>query len=173
MAITEQLEQLKQVKQDIKQSLINKEVDMSNVPFTSYAEKIEGMSNIKKLLPSEMTDAGNIFSQGTSYMIGRTGSAGQSKERTASFNPIQIVGIVGGGNWSNDGGGTSGGSGSFHMYLTDEDGVESECTFDTINAWYVPSNPSKKYKSIRCRINYSSGASQVIATLAPTSIFYK
>ena len=40
MAIADQLTQLNQVKSDIKQALIDKDVDMTDVPFTEYARKI-------------------------------------------------------------------------------------------------------------------------------------
>lgn len=43
MAIADQLTQLSQVKADIKQALIDKGVDMADVPFTQYAEKIAGI----------------------------------------------------------------------------------------------------------------------------------
>ena len=44
MAIADQLTQLNQVKSDIRQALIAKGVDMTDVPFTRYAEKIVGIS---------------------------------------------------------------------------------------------------------------------------------
>ena len=43
MAIADQLTQLNQVKSDIKQALIGKDIDMTDVPFTGYAEKIAGI----------------------------------------------------------------------------------------------------------------------------------
>ena len=46
MAIADQLTQLSQVKADIKQALIDKGVDMTDVPFTGYAEKINVMSGL-------------------------------------------------------------------------------------------------------------------------------
>ena len=44
MSIADQLTQLNQVKSGIKQALIDKGVDMADVPFTRYAEKIAGIS---------------------------------------------------------------------------------------------------------------------------------
>ena len=41
MAIADKLTQLNNVKLAIKNALISKEVDMTNVPFTSYASKID------------------------------------------------------------------------------------------------------------------------------------
>lgn len=44
MAIADQLTQLSQVKADIRQALIDKGIDMTNVPLSQYPEKIAGIS---------------------------------------------------------------------------------------------------------------------------------
>ena len=44
MAISDLLTQLNGVKQAIKQAISNKGVSMSNVPFTEYASKINGIT---------------------------------------------------------------------------------------------------------------------------------
>lgn len=44
MAIADQLTQLSQVKTDIKQALIAKGVDVTDVPFTGYGEKVAELS---------------------------------------------------------------------------------------------------------------------------------
>ena len=44
MAISDLLTQLNEVKQAIKQALINKKVDMTDVPFTNYASKIDSIT---------------------------------------------------------------------------------------------------------------------------------
>lgn len=46
MAIADKLTQLNNVKLAIKQALINKEVDMTGVPFTEYASKIDELSDV-------------------------------------------------------------------------------------------------------------------------------
>ena len=47
MTVQEKMAQLQAVKDDIRQALINKGVDMENVTFTEYAGKIEGISSSK------------------------------------------------------------------------------------------------------------------------------
>ena len=47
MAIADKLTQLNSVKLAIKNALISKEVDMTNVPFTEYASKIDEISTLK------------------------------------------------------------------------------------------------------------------------------
>ena len=44
MAISETLVQLVDIRDDIRQALINKGVDMTNIPLSQYAEKIAGIS---------------------------------------------------------------------------------------------------------------------------------
>ena len=46
MSIATQLQELHQIKQDIKNSLINKNINMSNVAFNQYAEKIDSITQI-------------------------------------------------------------------------------------------------------------------------------
>lgn len=70
MAIADQLTQLNQVKSDIRQALIAKGVDMTDVPFTRYAEKIVGIS------------AGEY--PGYQVKKGETGKLSQSNNQTLS-----------------------------------------------------------------------------------------
>lgn len=132
-----------------------------------------GGGGYKKLLPSEYLTSGDIFTKGVPVSSSRTGGTGKNITQTATFNAIKIIGIVGGGRHINDGGGTDGISGAFKMFLTDESGVETQCTYDSTNGWYVPSDTTKKYTAIRCRQEYSSGSAQCLGILCPTSIFYE
>lgn len=70
MSIADQLTQLNQVKSGIKQALIDKGVDMADVPFTRYAEKIAGIS------------AGEY--PGHQVKKGETGKLSQSNNQTLS-----------------------------------------------------------------------------------------
>ena len=47
MSVQDKMTQLQAVKADIKQALIDKGVDMTNIPFTGYAEKITEMKGDK------------------------------------------------------------------------------------------------------------------------------
>lgn len=49
MGISEKMKQLNSIKTDIKQALIDKGVDMANVPFTEYSSKMSGF-NIKNYI---------------------------------------------------------------------------------------------------------------------------
>ena len=57
MSIADQLTQLNQVKSGIKQALIDKGVDMADVPFTQYAEKIMINGKAKMIFATSSIDA--------------------------------------------------------------------------------------------------------------------
>lgn len=66
MAIADKLTQLNNVKLAIKNALISKEVDMTNVPFTEYASKISeismgvDLSNVKFLYAGSNGSSGSV-----------------------------------------------------------------------------------------------------------------
>lgn len=58
MTIADQLTQLNQIKLDIKQALINKGVDMTDVSFAEYASKIAKISGLSELEHIDCTVSG-------------------------------------------------------------------------------------------------------------------
>ena len=58
MSIADQLTQLNQIKLDIKQALINKGVDMTDVSFAEYASKIAKISGLSELEHIDCTVSG-------------------------------------------------------------------------------------------------------------------
>lgn len=93
MSIADQLTQLNQVKSGIKQALIDKGVDMSGIPFTKYAEKVEEFKSIqinKTLcactLSQEQSIAGKMFYKQIVVTPNKQGSITYSVPVSCGYN---------------------------------------------------------------------------------------
>ena len=71
MAISDKLQELLDIKQDIKEAIENKYVDMTDVDFGSYAEKIDEIPLPKE--EQEVTVDGFIFQSGDVVVTPSTG----------------------------------------------------------------------------------------------------
>ena len=93
MAVQEKMAQLQTVKSDIKQALIDKGVDMSGIPFTGYAGKIEEFKSLqinKTLcactLSQEQSIAGKMFYKQIVVAPNKQGSMTYSVPVSCGYN---------------------------------------------------------------------------------------
>ena len=65
------LTRIEQIKLNIKQSLVNKGVDMNNVSFSEYSTQIDNLKNVKNIveLTQEEYDALETIDPDTLYLI--------------------------------------------------------------------------------------------------------
>lgn len=68
MAIAPKLLEINQVKQDIKDAIEDKGVDMTDVPFTDYATKIDLLPAVVELTQAQY-DALSVYDNNTYYLI--------------------------------------------------------------------------------------------------------
>ncbi|WP_279193923.1 hypothetical protein [Holdemania massiliensis] len=73
MAISETLIQLVDIRDDIRQALINKGVDMTNIPLSQYAEKIAGIST--RDFPGYVLKTGELCSLAAGGAVARRSMA--------------------------------------------------------------------------------------------------
>ena len=93
MSVQAKMAQLQTVKSDIKQALVNKGVDMSGIPFTKYAEKVEEFKSIqinKTLcactLSQEQSIAGKMFYKQIVVTPNKQGSITYSVPVSCGYN---------------------------------------------------------------------------------------
>ena len=68
MPVADKLLQVNQVKQDIKEAIENKDVDMTGVAFGGYAGKIDSLPAVVELTQAQY-DALSVYDSNTYYLI--------------------------------------------------------------------------------------------------------
>ena len=68
MAISDKLQELLDIKQDIKVAIENKDVDMTGVDFSGYAGKIDMLPSVVELTQAQY-DALSVYDENTYYII--------------------------------------------------------------------------------------------------------
>ena len=68
MAISDKLLQVNQVKQDIKEAIENKDIDLTGVDFGGYAGKIDTLPAVVELTQAQY-DALSVYDNNTYYLI--------------------------------------------------------------------------------------------------------
>ena len=68
MAISDKLQELIDLKQDIKEAIENKNVDLTDVPFSGYAEKIDELPLVVELTQEEYDEL-ESYDDNTYYLI--------------------------------------------------------------------------------------------------------
>ena len=68
MAIADKLQELLDIKQDIKTAIENKDVDLTGVDFGGYAEKIDALPAVVELTQAQY-DALSVYDDNTYYLI--------------------------------------------------------------------------------------------------------
>ena len=68
MAISDKLQDLIDIKQDIKVAIENKDVDLTGVDFGGYAEKIDELPAVVELTQAQY-DALSVYDNNTYYLI--------------------------------------------------------------------------------------------------------
>ncbi len=68
MAISDKLQELLDIKQDIKTAIENKGVDLTDVEFGVYAEKIDLLPAVVELTQAQY-DALSVYDNNTYYLI--------------------------------------------------------------------------------------------------------
>jgi|LSQX01.3.fsa_nt_gb hypothetical protein len=68
MAISDKLQELLDIKQDIKEAIENKGADLTGVAFSGYAEKIDLLPAVVELTQAQY-DALSVYDNNTYYLI--------------------------------------------------------------------------------------------------------
>ena len=68
MAISDKLQELLNIKQDIKEAIENKGADLTGVDFGGYAGKIESLPAVVELTQAQY-DALSVYDNNTYYLI--------------------------------------------------------------------------------------------------------
>jgi hypothetical protein len=68
MSVADKLLQINQAKQEIKAAIENKDVDLTDVAFVGYAEKIDALPAVVELTQAQY-DALSIYDNNTYYLI--------------------------------------------------------------------------------------------------------
>ena len=68
MTISDKLEELLNIKQDIKEAIENKGVGLTGVAFSGYAEKIDELPAVVELTQAQY-DALSVYDNNTYYLI--------------------------------------------------------------------------------------------------------